>query len=546
MNQQPIQVISSESSNIWSDILLSLKDRKGYKNNTQSVIIPTYFYKIIGVDNEDSYYNQIFDFDQKLIKVEHNYLKITDGFSFEYSNYVKKNFNSAWDKISFYNRKKPEFIISILKLENTLPSFPNPALSNRLEYALENIISIIINHYPDKDLNGLNDIIFRIICYCHEYIYDLFKDKFDYEKINPKILFYGDLLEEDVYFLILMHLMTVDIVFINSYSESAFADIKEHTNYTKTLEYNKRIHLKPFPISKVAAGSTTIALEASREINNMLFTEEGGFYKPWQFSDFLTERIPLKTTYDEVYILGKQQAMFRPNFKVEKFTVRIPSLFTKVAGVHEDIKKYWQDIHSLIEEPNTFLVKSFPMVKSFDEIANKAVSFEAAQYQTLLENNKISLDPQKLLSSQVWKYKHLRIGLQKLLAYRISDMCSELPMFEKNLHPFEIRIKIFAMLLGINTVILNILQKFDYPYNVPKIILYTENYTLKFAEIVFLNFLNSLGLDIIIYSPSGYSDIENCMIAGSYDLHRLKNFNMNLPYKPYKKSIFSNVFKFKK
>lgn len=539
---QPFNIINSETLNIWKDIFTPLKQRKGYFNNTQSILIPIFFYRIIGIDNEESYYNKIYDFDIDLSnKLEQKYIKITEGFSIEYSNYVKKNYDQAWDKISFYNRKKPEFVMSILRPAKVFPVYPNINLTNQLEYAFQIILTLLINNNNEKDLKDLHDIVFDILCYCHKYIHKIFNNTFEYEGINPKLLYYGDITEKEYYFLILLQQMTTDVIYINSYSDCNYKAIDPNNDYSKIIEYAKCVHLKPFPISKYQIGSTTIAYEASQEIQNMLFTTEGGFYKPWQFSDYLVNRVHLKTTYEEIYILGTQQAMFRPDFKIDRFHIIIPTLFTKISGTHENLKNYWKEIHTLVEKPNAALIKDFPITTSFEEIPNKTISYEAAIYQNLLENNKIKINPDKLMQSPVWKYSHLRIGLQKLLANKISDCCSNLSFFKVKTHSLETRIKIFKMLLNIDSIYLNMLQKFDYPYDIPKLILYTKDYTLIFEEIILLSFFNSLGMDIIIYCPTGYSDIENHFEPGSYDIHRLKEFKMNLIFKPYKENIISKL-----
>jgi len=57
--------------------------------------------------------------------------------------------------------------------------------------------------------------------------------------------------------------------------------------------------------------------------------------------------------------------------------------------------------------------------------------------------------------------------------------------------------------------------------------------------------MNSMGIDIIIYNPSGYNDIENFIYPQQYDVHRLENVSFELHFKKYvekKKSFFGNFF----
>lgn len=44
-------------------------------------------------------------------------------------------------------------------------------------------------------------------------------------------------------------------------------------------------------------------------------------------------------------------------------------------------------------------------------------------------------------------------------------------------------------------------------------------------------FMNSMGIDIIIYNPTGTSDIENYIKEENYDIHRLEYTKDSLPFR---------------
>ena len=542
MNTNPFNITNAVTDNIYEDIKLPLNQRKGYTRDSEKITLPVYFYQIIGIDNEEDYFNRLFTFDQKLSKHISNYIRITEELTSTYNNYNKTKFDKAWDKVSFYNRRKANFIMSLLKPENIFPHHNDKSLQKLFENAFESIIDLIITKKSETSLKELQPLIFKILCYCHNYIHKLFP-AFDYVKNNPKVIYYGNITSDEIYFLILLQQLSCDIVYFNSLDECDFKLIDSDHIFTQSVKLDKRIRLKPFPASELQIRTNTVAVEASKEINDMLFSNEGGFYKPWQFTDYMVKNIPLSTTYEELYILGIQQAMFRPDFIIDNFTINIPCMFTKVSGVHKEIKKYWKEVHSLVQQPNVLVFDSLPLVKAFDEISNKEISYEAIHYQKILKPNKINIDPEKLMESELWKYSHLHMGLQIVLANKISDICFELWAFKEKIQTLENRIKTLSMLLKIDRNIITLLQKFDYPFHIPKIILYTKNSTLKIEETILLTFLNSLGMDIIIYSPSGYNDIENFLDKGSYNIHRLEELNMEINYKPYKPKFYSKWFK---
>ena len=105
---------------------------------------------------------------------------------------------------------------------------------------------------------------------------------------------------------------------------------------------------------------------------------------------------------------------------------------------------------------------------------------------------------------------------------------------------------IFSVLINLDVAVLELLQAYDYPEEVPKIIVYNneENGNLSFEDCIMLTFMNSMGIDIIIYNPSGYNDIENFIYPQQYDIHRLENVSFELHFKKYveKKKGFFEIF----
>lgn len=301
----------------------------------------------------------------------------------------------------------------------------------------------------------------------------------------------------------------------------------------------------------------TQAFKINEELMEILHDEASGCYKPWQFVNHKVHADTLKTTYDEIVLWGKQEAMIRPGWQIGRGEVIVPNIFAKVSGVHQDIRLYREQISSLAEEENTLFFKKFPLYKQkFPKDVNKV-------YSKVL-NIRGEIDKEKLLTSEYWRYKKLNPTLQEAIADKIIEFC-KLPSFWKyktykvNLRLSLInrvidfflsfidkesrdektmKISIFAVLTNLNEEFLKLLQGFDYPLKVPKILVYNNNKgkNLTFADAVTLMFMNSMGVDIIIFNPGGASDIENYVKEEYYDIHRLEETHPNLPYR--KNTIF--------
>jgi hypothetical protein len=296
----------------------------------------------------------------------------------------------------------------------------------------------------------------------------------------------------------------------------------------------------------------TEAFKISEELMETLHNESTGCYLPWQFANHKVHSDTLKTTYDEVILWGKQEAMIRPGWQAKGRDVVIPNIFAKVSGVHRDIKLYREQISALINEENTLFFKKFPLYKQrLPKDVNKIYS------KMLKENGEI--DKEKLLTSEYWRYKRLNSALQESMADKIIEFCKISSFWKYKTYRVNLRlslinrivefflsfidkgsrdekmmkISIFAILTNQNEELLDLLQNFDYPLKVPKIIIYNNNRrkNLTFTDAVTLMFMNSIGVDIIIFNPGGTSDIENYVKEDFYDIHRLEEIHPNLPYR---------------
>lgn len=101
----------------------------------------------------------------------------------------------------------------------------------------------------------------------------------------------------------------------------------------------------------------------------------------------------------------------------------------------------------------------------------------------------------------------------------------------------EVLVYTFSKLLHIDDWFIELLSNFDYPANTPKVIIY--NYVassirgLTFFDSIMLLLANLTGMDVLLFTPSGYQDIENYINPDLhlYDIHTLEDVNSNLEFK---------------
>ena len=76
----------------------------------------------------------------------------------------------------------------------------------------------------------------------------------------------------------------------------------------------------------------------------------------------------------------------------------------------------------------------------------------------------------------------------------------------------------------------------------PKIIIYNNGNStdFTFSDAVILLFMNTMGVDVVIYNPYGESDIENYIKENFFDVHTLDQLGNKIPYK--KNRLFQGYF----
>ncbi|MCY8960279.1 YceG family protein [Bacillus atrophaeus] len=360
-------------------------------------------------------------------------------------------------------------------------------------------------------------------------------EKADIEREMPKVVWYGDASKSQLYFLYYLMLIGCDVLLFHPAGTDQLIQVDPQRQLTFTLKLPDVSEPQPFPKEKPDRKST-VAYRSTKEIEHVLNHEESMLYKPWQFRDHTPVSVTLKTTYDELFLIAKERAFIRPNFKADKQSIDIPNVFAKIMGVSKDNKEYWNRLHTMAEYQETEMVRSFP----FTEEIKSNYQFH---YSHALNQEGI-IDPDKLMESNVWQYKQLPSGIQSAIAKTISRMCRHprLKALNKEQEK-DVQIYLFKQTTNLPAKLLKLIQTFDYAQTVPKLLLYhTEfNGELTRSDAAALLFLNEIGIDIAIYNPPGHQDIEHYIEEDQYDIHWLEDMVFQQDYK--EPSIVRRLFR---
>lgn len=397
----------------------------------------------------------------------------------------------------------------------------------------------LLNRFKQRHHKGLEDPGFRrLIVDTVKWSWNHITKWVDDETLSqglPKVLWYGDATESQAYFLYFLIILGFDVLIFHPEGKDVLREIDETS--TPVIVYPARHSGLPFPVTRPDR-KATVAKKAHEELDHVLHTEESFLYRPWQFRDYLPQPLTLKTTYDEVILITREKAFIRPNFEVRNGRVTIPNVFCKIHGISINRKEYWSRLHELIEHDLSVSFAAFPF--SAEVRGNQQF-----HYMESMTNGK--LDPEKMIKGAWWRFKALPLGLQRGLAHSIALYVEKAAiLLEDNESEEQRKLFLFTAVLELPESIVKLLQQFDYAQTVPKLVLFNNGSCgdMNRRDAAVLLLLNEIGLDIVIYNPTGQNDIEYFLEPELIDHHWLEEVSFEERFESHQMSSGSLFKKF--
>jgi hypothetical protein len=525
LNDHIIVVKLKKNENVFNEILVPLSKRSGYVGKPYP-IIPAFFVRYIGVattvdDWEAEYYNGLYNLD-KALQMSGAYIKFINGIPTPYA----AESTAIPHKLIDYPYKDRFDILEQILQSNILFQTHDELLDNTLKQVFVDIATLFAERNSNINLSILLNFDLKLVTWLNRYLPELFSSSkgFDYER-NPKVLFYGNIKPHEIYLLYAFHKIGCDVLFVHSQEDGdkPFQSFDLHQQITKLIKNTHSLPLASFPQVEQVIRKSTVAYNASKEIEEVIYSEDVGLYQPWQFESYLTQPITLKTTYDELKILWREHARIRPEFKVQNKKVYVPNLFAKINGVNENIDNYWQDIKALSSASNTRLISDVP----FSQISYTKQEL----YQTAYLLNQHGLfDEAKVVKSKHYKLSYLKGPLQHFLIAKINELILS-GMFLGTVDE-KFKLKILMTILTMDDQLVKLIEMFDYPQEIPKVIVYdNEKETFSESDAIVLAYFNIIGLDIVIFTPTNYKTIEQHIRPSFLDVHQLPlvKFDLAIP-----------------
>lgn len=509
-----------------------------------------FFVELTGIKDEASYNDTLALFNHKLVKENQGIV-----------------FNGTIPKPN-----DPELITSIItELKNMqigqfehadINLVSDSKLNTDIRLAFDIVLPYAISKENFSNITIQHNFIAKLMIWCSIYI-----DSLDFNTI-PKCMFYGDIKRHEVYFLILLALIGVDVVYFNPVNSPTLKLIDEG-KWCQSITLGPAMSFLVPLEDRVSKGVvvnkvTTYAKKASNELQEILYTDSG-MYKPWQHADSRLNVLMMDSVIEDTITYWDEASKLRPGFKTTNESIDVPVFFSKINGVYNDINDYYELIGKLQQAQNCILYQTTHILGPTDYSQANAINYHGIDTQTVstrkpmyqktkrdISSLAFCLQPDKTINREEVKSHPLyskmisyRQNFQDVLLNKIDEVTS--PGFASffNFRVTDmLKLTLMANIFTAEDKLLNMVEAYDYTKNIPKIIFYL-NGRESFDEdtVLFIALLHAMGCDILFLSPNGANNIEQFVSPKFLTVCNLDTLAHDLPLRaPAKKKGLGGFF----
>lgn len=510
---------------------LGLKDiinevfKNKYERTTSNEELKPLFYRFIGVKDQNEY-------DDVLKTLQSKCLQHKDV-SIIFDNELP--FKPEMDLINYIYYELGNMNITSMKTQDIVV-FKNENINNKFLEALDYVINIARQKENFFSENVLKNFITKLIVWAYTYGKDINFES-DY---NPKCIYYGNIERHAVYFLIILYLIGFDVLYINPLKEEYFEDI-EQSKLSIKVQNMAIVSLDSFKEhakrGKEIENIETVAKKLEKEVTSQFF-EGTGMYAPWQFRDGYTKAVLLDGILEDILIYWNEPAKLRDGFRVDKNVVTVPCLFKKISGVYNDLFEYQKLIKKCIETENTLVFNN-------NNISTE-IKFSEDMYELMFcQLSDGTFDIAQVKKSKFYKFQKFSDEVQNLLLNKFNETIKSKDVFA-NAFDKKACLELLCLVLSLNEDIVKLIDNFDFTSNIPKIVIFLdEENTLSEQMIKLLAYLHLIGLDIVVFNPSGSLNFNLILMKEVYTEDRLESMKYDISFKKVmslKKGFFSKLF----
>ena len=503
-----VQRLNTTAAGIFEDLMVDRRTRV-VKNGgvyTEDGVIPVYCASLIGYDDEAVYNNMLLNFKEGFAKSKKQLIFIEKPLDNPNADEIKQ--------LGSVNRSSVTTMIDELALKIKLNG--DPVRTALAQTELRKLLNSLYTGNPTVVFNyGSKFISWLYRCTQAR------KYAVQYEDI-PLILYYGDISQSELYFLHYMSRVGFDIIYITP--NKLLLDITVDKNLDNRMQIFQLPQTKDsgsYPTKAIKMKVNTVAYSAERELDTMLYSGDAGIFRDFQFLN--SQTVTLRTTLEEIGILWKQEARFRQGFATSGNLVTVPNVFAKISGVKDgNVNAYWEEIRDRLTPETILRVKG-------DKPEQQGTP-DLSAYRSFYRNGQI--DTERLKTSSLNKYSYLPDRIQDMLLYKLQETVDS--KFLK-LSGDDLMCAVMHFGMNLDKEFMKLLQSFDFTKQLPKLIwIDAVEQTFTLEECIQLVLCNLIGFDILIYTPTGYKNLETFVSSDAFEEHTLNDFQYNLEVPKFK------------
>ncbi|MGL5917514.1 MAG: YceG family protein, partial [Culicoidibacterales bacterium] len=452
---------------------MSAMYRKRYERENQYQTCEPYFQRIVGIDDEGLYQDLLYTLQENL--KEHQKISIF----FEGMIPIQAEF------ALIENVKAELATMDVSQLSRQdITIFPTPETNHQFLVALEQVVQLALQQEQFFSEFVRNDFIAKLIVWAYSYFAPIdFTDHY-----LPKCIYYGAISKHEIYFLLLIFKMGVDVLYINPLKEELFAQV-DTQNWSQLQQEMGVAPIETFADKakrgKLVTNFETTTKVIQNEIHDAFF-DQTGMYKPWQFREGYTQSLTLESILEDVYVYWDQEARMRQNFKTIGQTVYVPCFFYKIDGVYEDRLKYKRLLDCCINAANTLFYTTGTFM-STEIILDEMYQIMFCQ---LSDGTFDPIEIKKLPFYRLGKYNE---AVQDFILKKYNEFIQNEQLFQVPLTN-EQKMQHLYLVLMMDEQLVRAIDNFDFTRTIPKIVIYLEQETGIPDELVrLLAYFNLIG-----------------------------------------------------
>ncbi|MBR4639734.1 MAG: hypothetical protein IKO79_04140 [Butyrivibrio sp.] len=369
----------------------------------------------------------------------------------------------------------------------------------------------------ESKINGmnLNKLINKgvyLICWIKRYAFKILVN-WKPPEVGCFIHFGGCRNENENLFMKLMARLPIDVlIFVPNLNENC--TLSDPLLYEQ--HFTDSLNVQKFPSETTDLHVGTSAYHAERELDELMY-RDSGIYRNQQYTR--ANAITLNTMYEEIPILWKEEAKYRPNFATTESVVSIPVIFSKVSGVKNgDINGYWNSVKELLKE-ETYLITEAPHI---EQNAPNPMKVFATEF---FKNGK--LQRSKIKNHKDYPYAFLREEVQDHMLDKLQLLIDQKVI--KGTFENGTEYTIIGTVLNLSKDLIRMIQKFDFTKKNPKLIYVNAGEKmLSLEDSILVAFLNLVGFDILFFVPTGYQNVERYFNTRPFEEHQIGEYVYDL------------------